>query len=440
MGLESHSRSILRSELSKEYLKRITYLTSDSRIDFRTDLEENLKNQYSDEKIFNYLVSEKSRIKEIIKNNDFPENIDEWLSYINDLMELRLTQMDLSLVEMSSQLNIDLFLSIIEKGNELIDDANLFLNKLNKVNEDEWSEIIDEIGSRSKSNMLFWDNFNKRFNYDALDRSDKSNLKLIYALGKDFYKNLNTKLLIVLNPYNDSKTGNKEKILIAFTTVINSFLRKENDILNNTIRIKEWYDENVEDISYKLLLMKIMEDNNEMKKNYSFELLMNYKVIEQRLLSCPKTETIIAIPINKNKKALIGTTKGLTWERDPGLIKILYQLLLEKNIIEPIQSDFNSFNSFFSDNVEIGERFKWKADSNLLAYLFEELAYNNYLSAMPRDFSYNSLIKNTGFFVKGDLTHINNLKSLKNLYSNSATGLPRNNKVIDEIISSLNQT
>jgi hypothetical protein len=354
-------------------------------------------------------------------------------------MELRLIQMDLSSMEMSNQLNIDLFLSIIEKGHELIDDAKLFLNKLKKVNEDEWIEVINELGRRSKSNMLFWDNFNKRFTYKVLDRSDKSNLKLIYALGKDFYKNLNTKLLIVLNPHIDSKTENRENILVAFTTVINSFLRKENDILNNTIRIKEWYDRNVEDISYKLLLMKIMEDNTEMKKDYSFELLMNYKAIEQRLLSCSKTETINSIPIIKNKKTLNRTTKGLTWERDPRLIKILYQILLERNIIEPIESDFHNFVSFFSDKVEIGKCFKWKADFNLLAYLFEELASNNYLSAVPGDFSYNSLIKNTGFFVKSDLKHIKNLKTLKNLYSNSTTGLPRNYKIIDEIILSLNQ-
>lgn len=284
MGLESHSSSILRIELSKEYLKRITYLLSDSRIDFQTNLIESLNNQYGTEMKFNFLVSEKNRINKEIEQNNFPKTLDEWLSVVNDLMEDKLTQLDLSSMEMSNQLNIDLFLTIIEKGNEFIDDASLFLNKLKKAKEDDWDNIIHQIGSKSKSNALFWDDFDKRFNYNSLNRSDESNLKLIFALGKDFYKNLNTKLFIVLNPYRDSRTENRMEVLDAFTTVIQSFIGKEEDILKITTRIKEWYDENVEDITYKLLLKKIMDDNTEMEENKSFELLMNYKVIDSSLL------------------------------------------------------------------------------------------------------------------------------------------------------------
>lgn len=284
MGLETHSLGALRLELSKEYKKRITYLLSENRIEFRNELEASLNNLYGPENKFNYLVSEKNRINEEIEQNNFPKTMDEWLLNVNDLMEDKLTQLDLSTMEMSNQLNIDLFLAIIEKSQELIDDATLFLNKLKRAKEDDWDNIIHQIGGKSKSNALFWDDFNKRFNYKSLDRSDESNLILIYDLGKDFYKNLNTKLFIVLNPYVNSKVKNKEIVLKTFTTVIQSFIKKEDDIRKNTMRIKKWYDENVEDITYKLLLMKIMDNDAEMGKNRAFELITNYKLIENSLL------------------------------------------------------------------------------------------------------------------------------------------------------------
>ena len=283
MGLETHSLGALRIELSKEYKKRITYLLSENRIDFQNELEDSLNKQYGPENKFNYLVSEKNRINEEIEQNNFPKTIDEWLLNVNDLMTDKLTQLDLCSMEMSNQINIDLFLLIIEKSQELIDDATIFLNKLKRAKEDDWDNIIHQIGSRSKSNTLFWDDFNKRFNYKTLDRSDESNLILIYDLGKDFYKNLNTKLFIVLNPYVNSKAKNKENVLKAFTTVIQSFIKKEEDIRQNSIRIKKWYDKNVEDITYKLLLMKIMDNDAGMGKNRAYELITNQNIVNRKL-------------------------------------------------------------------------------------------------------------------------------------------------------------
>lgn len=281
MGLESHSRSILRSELSKEYLKRITYLTSDSRIDFQTNLEDSLKSNYDPESKFNFLVTEKEKLRKTIEQNKFPETFEEWELSVNRLMDSKLSEVDLSQFEMSNQVNIDLFLSIIEKANEFIDDAKLYLKRISKTNRNEWDDFIHEIGTKSKTNSIFWDDFDSRFDYEALDRSDHSNLKLIYALGKDFYKNLNAKLYLV---YNINKASeNNDYVLESLTTVLHSFITKENDILNTTTRIKEWYDENVEDITYKLLLNKIITNDSSLEKNITYELLTKLSIIDDKI-------------------------------------------------------------------------------------------------------------------------------------------------------------
>lgn len=281
MGLESHSRSILRSELSKEYLKRITYLTSDSRIDFQTNLEESLKSIYGPESKFNFLVAEKEKLRNTIELNKFPERIEEWELSINKIMDSKLSEIDLSQFEMSNQVNIDLFLSIIEKANEYIDDAKLYLKRILKTDRNEWDDLIHEIGKKSKINSLFWDDFDSHFVYDSLNRSDQSNLKLIYTLGKDFYKNLNSKLYLV-NNINKASENNK-LVEESLSTVLQSFITKEKDLLNTTIRIKGWYDDNLEDISYKLLLQRIMENDATMEQNMPYELLTKLSIIDDKI-------------------------------------------------------------------------------------------------------------------------------------------------------------
>lgn len=282
MGLELHSSSILRTELSKEYLSRITYLTSDSRIDFQTNLEESLKNIYDLEKKFNFLVSEKNKIISTIESNKWPHSIEEWSLGINQLIGTKLSELDLSTFEMSNQENIDLFLSIIEKGNELIDDVKRCSKKITNSKKDKLDDIIHQIGIKSKLNVLFWDDFDNRFNYSSLNRSDESNLRLIYTLGKDFYKNLNTKLFLVLNKNIDSESENS--VIEALEVVIQSFITKEQDIINITTRIKEWYDENVEDITYKLLLRKIMDGDKSMNKNVPFALITNLRIVNSKIV------------------------------------------------------------------------------------------------------------------------------------------------------------
>lgn len=281
MGLESHSRSILRSELSKEYLKSLAYITSDSRIDFQTNLEESLKSIYGPESKFNFLVAEKEKLRKTIELNKFPERIEEWELNINKLMDSKLSEFDLTQFEMSNQVNIDLFLSIIEKAHEYIDDAKLYFKRISKTDKDELDDLIHEIGTKSKINSFFWDDFDSRFDYDALNRSDQSNLKLIYALGKDFYKNLNTKLYLVYNLNKASK--NNELVAESLSTVLHSFITKEKDILKTTIRIKEWYDDNLEDISYKLLLKRIMEIDSSLEQNLPFELLSKLTIVTDKI-------------------------------------------------------------------------------------------------------------------------------------------------------------
>jgi hypothetical protein len=281
MGLESHSRSILRSELSKEYLKRITYLTSDSRIDFQTNLEESLKSIYGPESKFNFLVAEKEKLRKTIEQKKFPERIEEWELGINKLMDSKLSEIDLGQFEMSNKVNIDLFLSIIEKSDEFIDDAKLYLKRISKTKRSEWDDFIHQIGKKSKDNALFWDDFDLSFDYNTLDRSDYSNLKLIFALGKDFYKNLNTKLYLVQNK--NLQLEDEHLVAQSLATVLLSFIRKEEDIRKTKVRIKKWYDDNVEDITYKLLLKRIMESDKTMFENESFELITKLSIVNDKI-------------------------------------------------------------------------------------------------------------------------------------------------------------
>jgi hypothetical protein len=213
-----------------------------------------------------------------------------------------------------------LFLSIIEKGEELIDDAKLYLKKISNSKKDKLDEAIHQIGVKSKLNSIFWDDFNSRFNYGSLNRSDDSNLKLIYALGKDFYKNLNTKLFLVLNENLESKSENST--VQALEAVIQSFITKEQAIIDITTRIKEWYDENVEDITYKLLLKKIMDSDEKMHKSIPFELITKLGIVTSKIFD-HSIEGQDHFYSNYNRKPEIGNLALVTGDIEKLRIKLM---------------------------------------------------------------------------------------------------------------------
>ncbi len=435
MGLDKIALEVLARELSKEYLKKITYLSSISLMDYELNLNEELENFCSIEEKYKILSTALAQVKDELNSINAPDNIDEWQNGITDLMIGYLKGLDLNSMEYPSNTNSLWFLNVINKGYSYIEDAKLVFNNLESSNIHDWTKIINQIQKKSKSNSIFWKEFKSRFHFDALDRSDESNILLIYDLGSSFYSNLSTKLFFVLESHTTNGEVEKEVVIEAFSTVISSFIRKENDLIFNLNRIKDRYDDEVEDVNNKVLLNKIIRANSDLTTSKTFELIKNLEKIKFRISTFQKNRNSKSIVVTK-KKHTSSKKKGVEWIGNDDQLAILFDELIETKIMEPINNgNKKEFFDFFKGGLMKRNSFRWKKNINLIAYLFEELKTSNLIDAW--NCNYNSVIRNYGFFVSNKNNPILSLKHNKNQYLNNEIGKPINYTSIDTIISKL---
>lgn len=157
-----------------------------------------------------------------------------------------------------------------------------------------------------------------------------------------------------------------------------------------------------------------------------FYLLQNKKQILENL-DIPKQE-------NKNISAKGENSYGIQWTGDPSKINVLFDELVNNKLIEPINGSERLFVDFFTSTIKSTKSFKWKSDQNIIAYLFESLMYNDLIE---RYAEYNSIIRDSFFFVTSNEMPIKNLKELKHQYEYSKTGHPRKSSLIDSIIQKI---
>ena len=287
MGLDGYSnKNIIIEGITSEYSSFINYSLDDEIIEFHLDLGRQVER-----KGIEYLIATEKTILKKVESNNYPKNLCDWELDARDKLSKRLEQLDLNMMEFAKSKNLDLFLNILVESENYIEYATNFLKLLKKTNRDNWINEILKVAKKTKANIKRWSEFDG-FQYDDIDRSDVSNLKLILRLGRDFYKNLYTKLLIVLErSSNDKKISDKE-VLDSLGVVLDSFITKEKTIIEVLTRIKDTYDDKVEDVNIKSLLNKIIKDNEIKNTKESFLLISKLNIIDMYIRQFPKPETV----------------------------------------------------------------------------------------------------------------------------------------------------
>lgn len=362
MGLDGYSnKSIIIDGITREYSSFINYLIEDDRIEFHLDIDNQTHRKGSD-----YLISVENKLLKQVESNNSPRDLSEWEIDVRDRLSQRLELLDLNMMEFAKSKNLNLFLNIIVVSENYIEYATKLLEQLKKSNRDNWINEILKVAKKTKSNLKVWEEFEQEFKYEDVDRSDVGNLNLICRLGRDFYKNLYTKLLIVLEQFSDLDKVSESDVLDSFTIVINSFVAKEKTIIEVLTRIKDTYDDKVEDVNFKSLLTKVVDKDLNLKAGSSFLLISKLKIVD---------EYIRKYPVSEMKKR-VGTTSMPNnlhvhnYARLYDDINILRDSLRDNNFIETIR--LNEFSSIFS-NKNIDKPIKWIGTQAELSYLVKSL-------------------------------------------------------------------
>ena len=362
MGLDGFSNTnLIIDGVVREYSSFINYLIEDGRIEFHLDLD----NQ-AHRKGIDYLISTEKKLLKKVESNNSPRDLSEWEIDVRDRLGQRLELLDLNMMEFAKSKNLNLFLNIIVVSENYIEYATKFLEQLKKSNRDNWINEILKVAKKTKSNLKIWEEFEQEFKYEDVDRSDVGNLNLICRLGRDFYKNLYTKLLIVLEQFSDLDKVSESDVIDSFTVVINSFVTKEKTIIEVLTRIKDTYDDKVEDVNFKSLLKKIVDKDLNLKAGSSFLLISKLRIVDEYIRKYPISEMkkrigTISIPNNLHVH---------NYDLLADDINILRDSLRDNNFIQAIR--LNEFSSIFS-NKNIDKPIKWLGTQAELSYFVKSV-------------------------------------------------------------------
>lgn len=401
MGLDMRSLESLAREISKEYLKKMEYSSSKNVMDYEVEINNELERYLSDEEKYKALVSFKDDIKKELSLGCLPTDLIEWQNEVTALLKNKLEKLNLSLMEYPQNSNSTWFLNVINKEEKFIDDAKLFLNKFEKSDPKGWAIIIKEIENKSNSNIKFWAEFKTQFNFDSLDRSDQSNMLIIYDLGNNFYLNLSTKLNLILDSFKNQEPLLKKNGIDAFSIVFNSFIRKENDLIDNLNRIKKRYDDTIEDVNYKTLLKKVMDLYPELKIDKNFELIKKLEKIESKISTFVEDNfrnRLVVGGFKKNPEELGTTfklvlkTKGLDIEKIDWNIRNSFDKLKKAGFID---GEFKDYKTIFSADTLLSRKITWLGDRNELKYLICKLSGQEFRDT-PINKEVRIILKETG--------------------------------------------
>lgn len=117
-------------------------------------------------------------------------------------------------------------------------------------------------------------------------------------------------------------------------------------------------------------------------------------------------------------------------------IKNLYNLLIKASVINNKTNEESFTNIFNGGRSGTPPEIIWNLGESDLAYFFEELIANKYLSINT---SYNSIIKNNRVFISSNGKDFKNLKQAKQNYlkNSNNNSKPKNASIIDGIMNNL---
>ena len=203
------------------------------------------------------------------------------------------------------------------------------------------------------------------------------------------------------------------------------------DELDNII-ILEKAIEIFKDLRTKINDLLPTEKEKELTQNIEmFTLLLKQEydeeIVQDRLNELkPEYNEILTYLLNEREKTI--GRRSFCWNGSMQELKKLYNSLITENLISK-ETTIENFNEIFTyEPISKINKINWTGQSNLLAYLIDELDYNKQFKFSNEIFS----------IARECFTNANNLSKLKHQYiENNKSSKPKKYLIIDNILKTI---